>query len=203
MIGENPAQSEADQHRMLRILESLEFLVVQDIFLTATAEMADVVLPAAASWAETEGTVTNSERRVQRVRKALDPPGEARDDLWIIAELARRMGSDWGWQSAEDAWNEVRAISPVHAGMSYRRLEELGGIQWPCRDEEDPGSLFIHGRLWDEVVEERAPFQPVEHEPPVDGLDDDFPLRLTTAHNAGAALLLLATLTLVRRVSAR
>ena len=83
-------------------------MVVQDIFLTATAELADVVLPAAAAWAESEGTVTNSERRVQRVRKALEPPGEARDDLWIIEEIARRMGADWGWQTAEDAWNEVR-----------------------------------------------------------------------------------------------
>jgi predicted molibdopterin-dependent oxidoreductase YjgC len=181
VIGENPAQSEADQHRMRRILESLEFLVVQDIFLTATAEMADVVLPAAASWAETEGTVTNSERRVQRVRKALDPPGEARDDLWIIAELARRMGSDWGWQGAEDAWNEVRAISPVHAGMSYRRLEELGGIQWPCYDENHPGELFLHSRLWEDPVPgNRVPFVPVEHDPPVDELDDIFPIRLTT-----------------------
>jgi formate dehydrogenase major subunit len=166
---------------MRRILEGLELLVVQDIFLTATAEMADVVLPAAASWAETEGTVTNSERRVQRVRKALDPPGDARDDLWIIAELARRMGSDWGWQGAEDAWNEVRAISPVHAGMSYRRLEELGGIQWPCYDENHPGELFLHSRLWEDPVPgNRVPFVPVEHDPPVDELDDIFPIRLTT-----------------------
>ena len=96
VIGENPLQSEADRHRAERLLESLDFMVVQDIFLTATAEIADVVLPAAAAWAESEGTVTNSERRVQRVRKALDPPGEARDDLWIIYELARRMGHDWG-----------------------------------------------------------------------------------------------------------
>ena len=89
-IGENPVQSEADTHRTERLLAGLEFMVVQDIFLTATAEIADVVLPAAAAWAETEGTVTNSERRVQRVRKALEPPGEARDDLWIIFEIARR-----------------------------------------------------------------------------------------------------------------
>ena len=87
-------------------------MVVQDIFLTATAEIADVVLPAAAAWAETEGTVTNSERRVQRVRKALDPPGDARDDLWIIYEIARRMGHDWGEASAEAAWNELRTLSP-------------------------------------------------------------------------------------------
>ena len=132
VIGENPVQSEADQHRTKRLLGTRDFLVVQDIFLTQTAELADVVLPAAAAWAESEGTVTNSERRVQRVRKALEPPGEARDDLAIIFELARRMGHDWGEASAEAVWNEVRSLSPVHAGMSYARLEELGGIQWPC-----------------------------------------------------------------------
>jgi predicted molibdopterin-dependent oxidoreductase YjgC len=181
VIGENPLQSEADRQLTERRLGSLDFLVVQDIFLTATAEIADVVLPAAASWAEAEGTVTNSERRVQRVRKALDPPGEAREDLWIIYELARRMGSDWGEASAERTWDEVRAISPVHRGMTYKRLEELGGIQWPCWDEEHPGELFLHSRLWEDPVPGlRAPFVAVDHDPPVDKLDDDFPIRLTT-----------------------
>ncbi len=181
VIGENPVQSEADQTRAKHLLSTRDFMVVQDNFLTKTAELADVVLPAAASWAESEGTVTNSERRVQRVRKALDPPGEARDDLWIVAELARRMGSDWGWATAEDAWNELRALSPVHAGMSYARLESLGGLQWPCYDEDHPGELFLHSRLWEDPVPgNRAPFVPVEHDPPVDRLDDDFPIRLTT-----------------------
>ena len=181
VIGENPVQSEADQERAKHLLSTREFLVVQDIFLTATAELADVVLPAAASWAESEGTVTNSERRVQRVRKALDPPGEARDDLWIIAQIARAMGSDWGWTGAEDAWNELRSLSPVHAGMSYQRLDELGGIQWPCYDESHPGELFLHSRLWEDPVPgNRAPFVPVDHDPPVDKLDDQFPIRLTT-----------------------
>jgi formate dehydrogenase major subunit len=181
VIGENPMQSEADRKLTERRLASLDFLAVQDIFLTATAEIADVVLPAAASWAEAEGTVTNSERRVQRVRKALDPPGEAREDLWIIYELARRMGSDWGEASAERTWDEVRAISPVHRGMTYKRLEELGGIQWPCWDEEHPGELFLHSRLWEDPVPGlRAPFVAVDHDPPVDKLDDDFPIRLTT-----------------------
>jgi formate dehydrogenase major subunit len=180
VIGENPAQGEADQTRAVRLLTGLDHLVVQDLFLTATAQLADVVLPAASTLGEAEGTVTSSERRVQRVRKALDPPGEARDDVGIVYELARTMGHDLGSAAAEDVWNELRSLSPVHAGMSYARLTELGGIQWPCRDENDPGQLFIHGRLWDEVVEERAPFQVVEHSPPVDLLDDDFPLRLTT-----------------------
>jgi formate dehydrogenase major subunit len=181
VIGENPVQSEADQKRAKHLLSTRDFMVVQDIFLTATAELADVVLPAAASWAESEGTVTNSERRVQRVRKALDPPGEARDDLWIVEEIARRMGADWGWTTAEDAWNELRTLSPVHAGMSYRRLEELGGLQWPCYDEDHPGEIFLHSRLWEDPVPgNRVPFQAVDHDPPVDKLTDEYPIRLTT-----------------------
>ena len=95
--------------------------------MTRTAEMADVVLPGTASWCEADGTVTNSERRVQRVRKALDPPGEARDDTWILAELARRLGHDWGHPTAEEAWDELRSLSPMHRGMRYDRLEALDG----------------------------------------------------------------------------
>ncbi len=181
VIGENPVQSEADQTKAKHLLSTREFLVVQDIFLTKTAELADVVLPAAAAWAESEGTVTNSERRVQRVRKALDPPGQARDDLAIIFELARRLGHDWGVPSAEAVWDEVRRLSPVHAGMSYARLEAEGGLQWPCYDETHPGELFLHSRLWEDPVPgNRAPFVPVDHDPPVDRLSDDFPIRLTT-----------------------
>ncbi len=184
VIGENPMQSEADRHRTERLLRGLEFMVVQDIFLTKTAEVADVVLPAAAAWAESEGTVTNSERRVQRVRKALEPPGDAHDDLWIIFELARRMGHEWGEPSAEAVWNEVRRLSPVHRGMSYARLEAEGGLQWPCYDETHPGELFLHSRLWEDPVPgNRAPFVPVEHDPPVDRLDADFPIRLTTGRH--------------------
>src|SRR5262249_42587688 len=162
------------------LLERLDHLVVQDLFLTRTAELADVVLPGCAGWAESEGTVTSSERRVQRVRKAIDPPGEARDDIEIVYELARRLGHDLRSTNAEDIWNEVRSLSPMHAGMSYARLEELGGIQWPCWDDEHPGEQFIHSRLWHDVVVEPAPFMAVEHSPPVDVLDDEFPLRLTT-----------------------
>jgi predicted molibdopterin-dependent oxidoreductase YjgC len=180
VIGENPAQSEADQTRARRLLTSLDCLIVQDIFRTKTAELADVVFPASASWAEAEGSVTSSERRVQRVRKALDPPGEARDDIEIVYELGKRLGVDLGSPRPEDVWNELRTLSPMHAGMSYARLEELGGIQWPCWDEEHPGDQFLHGRLWDDAVAEPAPFMPVKHSPPVDVLDADFPLRLTT-----------------------
>jgi predicted molibdopterin-dependent oxidoreductase YjgC len=181
-IGENPASSEADNQHAKRLLDGLDCLIVQDIFLTKTAEMADVVLPASAAWAESEGTVTNSEHRVQRVRKALDPPGEAEDDLWILAEVARRLGFDWGTVTAEGAWDELRSLAPNHAGMSYRRLEELGGIQWPCLDENDPGGTFLHARLWLDPPDQGplAPFSVTAFEPPVDELSEDYPLRLTT-----------------------
>ena len=102
------------------------------------------MLPGTASWCESEGTVTNSERRVQRTRKALEPPGEARDDMWILAEIARRLGRDWGEPTAEQVWDEVRSLSPMHRGMRYDRLEALGGIQWPCPDEDHPGSPILH-----------------------------------------------------------
>ena len=181
VIGENPAQSEADARRAVHLLEKLDHLVVQDLFMTRTAEMAHVVLPAAASWSESEGTVTSSERRVQRVRKAMDPPGEARPDLEILVELARRLGHDWGSMGAEEAWNEMRALSPMHGGMSYRRLEEMGGIQWPCPDESHPGTPYLHARLWEDPVRgAKAPFHAVQFEPPVDQLTEEFPIRLTT-----------------------
>ena len=183
IIGENPLRSEADTGRARKLLEGLEHFVVQDMFLTDTAKLASVVLPATATWCEAEGTVTSSERRVQRVRKALEPPPGARDDIEIICEIARRLGVDWGKPTAEDLWNELRTLSPMHAGMSYRRLEELGGIQWPCYDEQHPGDLFLHARLWEEDPAKRgapAPFTPVEQDPPVDKLSPEFPIRLTT-----------------------
>ena len=181
VIGENPAQSEADVNRTRRLLAGLDLLVVQDIVMTRTAEMADVVLPGTASWCEAEGTVTNSERRVQRVRKALDPPGEARDDMWILCELARRLGHDWGHPTAEEAWDELRSLSPMHAGMRYDRLDANRGLRWPCPDENHPGSVFLHERLWAEPVEgPRAPFSVVEAKPPFEALDAEYPIRLTT-----------------------
>ena len=181
VVGENPARSEADQGRAVRLLDGLDHLVVQDIFLTHTAELAHVVLPAAAGWAESEGTVTNSERRVQRVRRALEPPAGARDDIDIICDLARRLGAGWDHPTAEQVWDECRSLSPMHAGMKYSRLDELDGIQWPCPDESHPGTLFLHARLWRDPVEgPRAPFHAVEHDPPVDRLSEEFPIRLTT-----------------------
>jgi len=182
VLGENPAQSEADSKRALALLEGLDFIIAQDILFTKTCEMADVVFPSSASWCEVDGgTVTNSERRVQLMRKAIDPPGDARDDTWIICELARRLGHDWGHPTAEQAWDELRSLSPMHRGMSYKRLEEHGGIQWPCPSENHPGSPFLHGRLWAEPREgPAAPFSVTPWAPPIDELDADFPIRLTT-----------------------
>ena len=152
-IGENPVQSEPDSARMTKRLSNLEHFVVQDIFLTKTAQLAHVVLPAAASWCETEGTFVNSERRVQRVRKALEPPEGARNDIDIMCAIAARLGHDLGYrgEDAERIWDEVRSLASLFAGMSYRRLEELGGIQWPCfsEDPEPPsngGSELRPGR---------------------------------------------------------
>ena len=183
VIGENPADSEADVNHARKLLTGLDFMVVQDIFLTRTAQMADVVFPSAADWCESEGTVTNSERRVQRVRKALEPPGLARTDLSIISDLARALGAGWGQPTAEETWNELRKVSPMHAGMSYPRLEAMGGIQWPCWDENHPGEKFIHHRLWADPVADPVPFLPSEWVAPVDRLTPDYPYRLTTGRH--------------------
>ncbi|MGE6728899.1 molybdopterin oxidoreductase family protein [Streptomyces niveus] len=182
-IGENPAQSEADSEQAVTRMKALDFLVVQDIFLTKTAELADVVLPATAAWCETDGTSTNSERRVQRVRKALDPPGEAREDIDIICDLATRLGHPWKFADAETVWNELRSLSPDHYGMTYDRLTEHHGIQWPCPDTERIEPTYLHGRLWEADPAKRgrlAPFGIVKHDPPVDLTDDQYPIRLTT-----------------------
>ena len=181
VIGENPAQSDADLHRVERLLEGLDHLVVQDIFLTRTAELAHVVFPASSSWCESEGTVTNSERRVQRCRKALEPPGDARDDIWIISQVAKRMGHDFGNPSPKDVWDEMRSLAPMFAGMSYARLDACPGLQWPCYDEDHPGQQYLHARLWSDPPEGKlAPFSVVEHEPPVEQPDEDYPFVLTT-----------------------
>ncbi len=181
VIGENPAQSEADAGHIKQVLASREILIVQDIFFTKTAELAHVVLPSSASWVESDGTVTNSERRVQRCRKALDPPGDARDDTWILAQLSRRLGRDLGTPTPEELWDELRLLSPMHRGMSYARLDALDGIQWPCPTDDHPGSTFLHGRLWDTPRGGMAaPFSLTIPEGPVDQLSPEYPIRLTT-----------------------
>jgi formate dehydrogenase major subunit len=182
VLGENPVQSDADGTKVERAFRGLDHLVVQEIFLTRTAQLAHVVLPAAATWCEGEGTVTNSERRVQRVRKAMAPPDGARDELWIISDIARRMGFPWATPTAEEAWDEVRAIAPaMFGGMSYARLDALDGLQWPCPDEAHPGEAFLHARLWERpALGRRAPFSVVRHSPPVEARTPDYPMLLTT-----------------------
>ncbi len=181
-IGENPADSEADVEHARSLLAGLDLLVVQDIFLTRTARLADVVLPAAVAWAETEGTVTSSERRVQRVRAAVPPPDGARSDIAILAGVADRLGAGWGDVDPRFLWDELRSLSPLHRGMSWDRLEAEGGLQWPCPSDDHPGSPFLHGWLWSDDLDGRAPapFSVVEHAGPVEALTERFPLRLTT-----------------------
>lgn len=183
VIGENPARSEADVSHAVDLLTGLDLLVVLDIFLTKTAELADVVLPGSASWCESDGTVTNSERRVQRVRKALDPPGDARDDIAILLELARRLGHDWNYTNHEQIWDELRSLSPMHAGMSWERIETLNGVQWPCFSNDSLEPPFLHGRLWANNPDDRgrpAPFSIVVDSPPAEATSEQYPFRLTT-----------------------
>jgi formate dehydrogenase major subunit len=163
-------------------MEGLEHLVVFDIFLTKTAQLADVVLPSVAGWCESEGTVTNSERRVQRIRKALEPPGEARQETWVIAQIAKRLGTDWGDPQPAEIWEEVRALAAdMFGGMSYERLTAEKGLQWPCPDDGHPGTLFLHERLWRHPLEgPPAPFSVVAHELAVEQPDDAYPFILTT-----------------------
>ena len=151
IVGENPLLSEPDLHHAEKAFDQLEFLVVQDLFLHETAERAHVFLPAAA-FAEKEGTFTNSERRVQRVRKAIDPPGEAKPDWWIAAELAKRVARKLGrdvtnqfaWRAASDVFDELARLTPFLAGLSHARLDRDGGLQWPCPTAEHPGSRFLY-----------------------------------------------------------
>lgn len=179
VIGENPLSSDADSEHIRKVFEELDFLVVQDIFMTKTAELADVVLPAG-SWAESEGTFINSERRVQRVRKLINSPGQARMDQEIVQAIANRMGENWNYKGAEDVWEEIRKVAPNFYGITYEKMERIGGIQFPCQTLESSGTKFLHDRLWQEDVGKKAPFQNVDFEPPVEMPDKQYPLQLTT-----------------------
>ncbi len=180
VIGENPIQSEANGEYMRHLFSKLDALVVQDIFLTATGEMADVVFPARVSFAESEGTYTNSERRVQRVKPARRAPGQAQDDLWIVASLAQAMGYAWPIQEAEAVFDEMRQLASNFRGMTYERLEQEHGLQWPVPELGHPGSQRLHERLWEAEVLDKAPFTPVEWAPPVEMPTPDYPFLLTT-----------------------
>jgi len=176
VMGENPLLSDPDIRHLREALEKVDFLVVQDIFLTETARYADVVLPAA-SFAEKEGTFTNTDRRVQRVRKAVEPPGEAREDSWIIAQVASRLGYDMGDVSAPVVMEEIASLTPSYAGINYRRLEELGELRWPCPSPDHPGTPILHV---DKFTRGKGRFSPVEYKPPAEEPDPEYPLVLTT-----------------------
>jgi formate dehydrogenase major subunit/formate dehydrogenase alpha subunit len=175
IIGENPLVSDADLNHAEKCLERLEFLVVQDIFLTETAQKADVVLPSAC-YAEKEGTFSNTERRVQRVRKAVEPPGDSRNDWETICAIATRMGYPMSYGSARDIMEEIRRVTPSYAGISYERIEHEG-IHWPCPNEQHPGTPILHR---EQFTIGKGVFHAIDFVPPAERADGDFPLYLTT-----------------------
>jgi len=176
VMGENPVLTDPDVNHTIRALKNLEFLVVQDIFMTETAELADVVLPAAC-FAEKEGTFTNTERRVQRIRKAVEPPGEAREDSWIIMELSKRLGyGEMNYSSIEEVFNEIRTLWPAVAGITYHRIEKKG-IQWPCPTLDHPGTQYLFKGGFPRG---RAPFTRVEYREPEELPDEEYPFILST-----------------------
>lgn len=176
IIGENPVISEADASHATSPLEQLHFLVVQDIFLTETGRLADVVLPAS-SFAEKDGTFTNTERRVALVRQAIPPVGDSRPDWWILCELSRRMGYTKCFDSHEQIFEEIRKVTPAYAGITYARLEAEGGLQWPCPHPDHPGTLYLHQ---DRFTRGKGQFFAIEHREPSELPDEKYPLILTT-----------------------
>jgi formate dehydrogenase alpha subunit len=175
VMGEDPALTDADANHVRKALESLDFLVVQDLFMTETAKHADVFLPAAC-YAEKDGTFTNTERRVQRVGKAVDPPDECRPDWEIIIDLSERLGHHMPFTSPQEAFDEIRALVPSYAGITYERIEH-GGLQWPCPDERHPGTKYLHAGGFPRG---KGLLQGIEYEPPAELTDAEYPILLST-----------------------
>jgi len=193
LVGENPALSDPDLQHVWEALTRLEFLVVQDIFLSETAKFAHVVLPAA-SFAEKDGTFTNTERRVQRVRKAIEPIGESKPDWWIVCQVAQRLearGFDYNHPS--EIMEEIRKLTPSYGGISCERLEN-GGLQWPCPSEDHPGTSILHRNIF---VRGKGRFIPLKYTPPGEMPDEDYPLILST----GRSLYHFHTGTMTRKVA--
>ena len=177
VVGENPLMSDPDTGHVREALESLDLLVVQDIFMTETAQMAHVVLPAT-SFAEKEGTFTNTDRRVQRVRKAIEPVGNARPDGQIISELAQAMGGKgFQFSGPEAIMEEIAALTPSYGGISYQRMDNGESLQWPCLNAAHPGTPFLYE---DAFPRGKATFIPVEYVPPPELPDEAYPFILTT-----------------------
>jgi formate dehydrogenase alpha subunit len=179
IMGENPILSDADVNHTEKALKELEFLVVQDFFLTETARLADVVLPAV-SFAEKDGTFTNTERRIQRVRKAIEPIGDSKPDWWIICKLAMRMGAqNFNFEHPTEVMNEIAMLTPSYGGVTYERLEECG-LQWPCPTQDHPGTPILHvGRF----VCGLGKLTPLQYKPPAELPDEEYPLILTTGRS--------------------
>lgn len=180
-IGENPLVADVHMNHTKSLLENLDLLIVQDIFLTETAEMADVVLPAK-SWGEVDGTYVNTDRRVQRVRTAVTAQAGVKEDWEILCELSAKMGFPMNYSSSEDIWDEVRELAwEMYGGISYTRLEREYGIHYPCPEETHPGTKVLHERFHTEKEnEKRSSFVPVEFTPPLELPDEQYPFTLTT-----------------------
>ena len=174
--GENTVVTDPDRHHCEHALKALDHLVVIDIFMTDTAELADIVLPAA-SWGETDGVQTNTERRVQRLRKAVEPPGAAKPDWWIVSEIAKRLGADgFEYQSAKDVFNELCELSPIYAGLDWDRIDK-GEYQWPVPEKGHPGTPILHRG---EFKNGRGIFKVIGYRDPAEVISDEFPVWLTT-----------------------
>jgi formate dehydrogenase alpha subunit len=175
VMGEDPVLTDADANHVRKAMAGLEFLVVQDIFMTETAEYADVILPAAC-YAEKDGTFTNTERRVQRVRKAVEPPGQARADWEIICDLSGRMDHLMDYESPAEIFEEIRSLTPSYAGMTYDRVDTCG-LQWPCPTVDHPGTAFLHE---DTFPRGRGRLLGIEYEAAAELTNEEFPILLTT-----------------------
>jgi formate dehydrogenase alpha subunit len=175
IMGENPMLSEPDIHHVEQELKSLDFLVVQDIFLTETARLADVVLPSAC-FAEKDGTFTNTERRVQLVRKVVEPPGKALPDWEILSAVATKLGYSMSYANAEAIFDEMAGVTPSYGGMDYRRLA-IQGLQWPCPTKDHPGTGYLHR---EKFARGKGLFSAVEWIPPAEPTDEEYPFVLTT-----------------------
>lgn len=178
IMGENPVLTDPNQHHTVEALKKLDLMVVQDIFLTETAELADVILPSTC-FAEKDGTFSNTERRVQRVRKAVEPPGDARNDMEIIMEISGRLGYPMNYRSPAEVLTEFGEVWPSIAGITYSRIEQRG-IQWPCPAKDHPGTEYLYK---DGFPKGKATFAGIEYTPPAEVTDKEYPFVLTTGRN--------------------
>ena len=193
-IGENPILSEADANHVKKALDNLDFFVVQDIFFNETAHYADVVLPAS-SFAEKDGTFTNTERRVQKVRKAIESPEDAKDDWWIVCEIAKRLGAEgFDFNSSTEIMDEINSVTPIYGGIKYDRIDNEG-LQWPCTSEDHPGTKFLHTEKFSRSGGKGKLF-PLTYKASVELPDGEYPILLTTDRS----LYHYHTATMTRRV---